>query len=120
MDQEMLKRHLAEAEEHIATGKNIARQRDLIAQLERDGHDTASAKTFLREFEQLQAMHIAEREQLLRELHEISNTWLAHGFLSSSPTCGSQSVVIRAAPGPDIVPLPSQRPSSDGFQSRTI
>ena len=27
MDQEMLKRHLAEAEEHIATGdKNIARQ----------------------------------------------------------------------------------------------
>ena len=31
----MLKRHLAEAEEHIATGdKNIARQRDLIAQLE--------------------------------------------------------------------------------------
>jgi hypothetical protein len=38
MDQEMLKRHLAEAEEHIAAGdKNIARQRDLIAQLERDG-----------------------------------------------------------------------------------
>jgi hypothetical protein len=33
MDREMLKRHLAEAEEHIATGdKNIARQRDLIAQ----------------------------------------------------------------------------------------
>jgi hypothetical protein len=43
MDQEMLKRHLAEAEEHIATGdKNIARQRDLIAQLERDGHDTSA------------------------------------------------------------------------------
>ena len=39
----MLKRHLAEAEEHIATGdKNIARQRDVIAQLERDGRDTAS------------------------------------------------------------------------------
>jgi hypothetical protein len=72
MDREMLKRHLAEAEEHIATGdKNIARQRDLIAQLECDGHDTASAKTFLREFEQLQAMHIAEREQLLRELSEL-------------------------------------------------
>jgi hypothetical protein len=57
---------------NIATGdKNIARQRDLIAQLERDGHDTASAKTFLHEFEQLQAMHIAEREQLLRELSEL-------------------------------------------------
>jgi hypothetical protein len=35
MDQEMLKRHLAEAEKHIATGdKNIARQRDLIAHLD--------------------------------------------------------------------------------------
>jgi hypothetical protein len=38
MDQEMLKRRLAEAEGHIATGdKNIACQGDLIAQLERDG-----------------------------------------------------------------------------------
>jgi hypothetical protein len=72
MDREMLKSHLTQVEEHIATGgKNIARQRDLIAQLERDGYDTASAKTFLREFEQLQARHIAEREQLLRELSEL-------------------------------------------------
>ena len=62
MDREMLKRHLALAEEHIATGeKNIARQRDLIAQLERDGHDTASARTFLRQFEQLQAMQACFR-----------------------------------------------------------
>jgi hypothetical protein len=72
MDQEMLKRHLAEAEEHIATvDKNIARQRDVIAQLERDGRDTASARIFLHEFEQLQARHIAERERLLRELSEL-------------------------------------------------
>jgi hypothetical protein len=57
---------------HIATGdKNIARQRELIAQLERDSHDTASATTFLHEFEQLQAQHIAERERLLRELGEL-------------------------------------------------
>jgi hypothetical protein len=48
MDREMLECHLAEAEEHIATGgKNIARQRKVIAQLERDGRDTASARTFL-------------------------------------------------------------------------
>ena len=68
----MLKRHLAEAGEHIAAGdKNIARQRDLIAQLERDGRDTASARTFLREFEQLQATLIAELERLLRELSEL-------------------------------------------------
>jgi hypothetical protein len=72
MDREMLKRHLAEAEEHISTGgKNIARQRDVIAHLEREGRDTASARTFLNEFEQLQARHIAERERLLRELGEL-------------------------------------------------
>jgi hypothetical protein len=71
MDQEMLKRHLAEAEEHATGDKNIARQRDVIAQLERDGRDTASARTFLHEFEQLQARHIAERERLLRELSEL-------------------------------------------------
>jgi hypothetical protein len=65
MDREMLKRHLAQAEEHIAAGdKNIARQRGVIVQLERDGHDTASARTFLREFEQLQATLITERERL--------------------------------------------------------
>jgi exonuclease III len=72
MDREMLKRHLAQAEEHIATGdKNIARQRDVIAQLERDGHHTGSARAFLREFEQLQATLIAERERLLHELSEL-------------------------------------------------
>jgi hypothetical protein len=72
MDREMLKRHLAQGEENIATGdKNIARQRDVIAQLERDGHDTASARSFLREFEQLQAVLIAERERLLSELSEL-------------------------------------------------
>jgi hypothetical protein len=33
----MLKRHLTQAEEHITTGqKNIARQWELIAKLERD------------------------------------------------------------------------------------
>jgi hypothetical protein len=72
MDREMLKRHLAQGEENIATGdKNIARQRDVIAQLERDGHDTASARSFLREFEQLQAVLTAERERLLSELSEL-------------------------------------------------
>jgi len=48
MDREMLERHLAQAEEHIATAeKNIARQRDVIVQLEREGHDVASARAFL-------------------------------------------------------------------------
>jgi hypothetical protein len=55
----------------LRRSKNIARQRDVIAQLERGGRDTASARTFLHEFEQLQARHIAERERLLRELSEL-------------------------------------------------
>jgi hypothetical protein len=99
MDREMLKRHLALSEEHIATAeKNISRQRNLIAQLERDGHDTASARTFLREFEQLQALHIAERERLLSELervsrpnierHERSRRWLWwRSIVPSRPVC---------------------------------
>jgi len=65
----MLQRHLAQADAHIDTGyRNIARQRDVIAQLERDGHDTALARDTLMQFEQSQALHIADRERILREL----------------------------------------------------
>jgi hypothetical protein len=71
----MLKRHLAEAEEHIAVGeKNLARQRELIAKLERDKHDTAQARALLDQFEELQSMHLADRERILRELSESPNS----------------------------------------------
>jgi hypothetical protein len=64
MDREMLQQHLAQAEAHVETGyKNIARQRDVIAQLEREGQDTALARDTL-----MQALHIADRERILREL----------------------------------------------------
>ena len=67
----MLKRHLTQAEEHIATGqKNIARQWELIAKLERNGHDSAQARAILDQFEELQAMHLADRERILRECEE--------------------------------------------------
>ena len=72
-DRAMLKRHLRQAEEHIATGeKNIARQWELIAKLERDNHDTAHARAILDQFEELQEMHLADRERILRELSEES------------------------------------------------
>ena len=72
-DRDMLKRHLRQAEEHIAKGeKNIARQWELIAKLERDKHDTAQARAILDQFQELQAMHLAERERILRELSEES------------------------------------------------
>jgi hypothetical protein len=63
--------NLALAEEQVALGaKHVARQREIIAELERDGHDTTRACASLTEFEELQAMHVAERDRLLRELHE--------------------------------------------------
>jgi hypothetical protein len=69
MDREMLQRHLAQAEQHIETGrKHIARQHEIITELERDGHETTMARALLDQFEQSQAIHIADRERILREL----------------------------------------------------
>jgi hypothetical protein len=50
---------IAQAEEHIADGEQrIARQRELIAELERDGHDTKEAhgllETMVKLLEQMQ------------------------------------------------------------------
>lgn len=67
----MLKRHLALAEQHIAVGeKTIAGQWELIAKLQRGKRDTAQARAILDQFEELQAMHLADRERILRELRE--------------------------------------------------
>jgi hypothetical protein len=64
-----VRQHLAQAEAHIALGdRNIVHQRELVAELERDGHDTAEAKRLLASFEELQAMHIAERARIQCEL----------------------------------------------------
>jgi len=69
IDRKMLERHLRQAERHVAAGQqHISRQRELIAQLERDDHDTSAAKSLLAQFEELQMMHIAHRDRLGREL----------------------------------------------------
>ena len=71
MDRQQTKDHLALAEEHVALGAtNVARQREIIAELERDGHDATQARELLVQFEQLQAMHVAGRERLQRELDQ--------------------------------------------------
>ncbi|HSC19371.1 MAG TPA: hypothetical protein VLC74_10685 [Rhizomicrobium sp.] len=63
--------HLRLAETHVAEGEHhVARQRELVAELDRDGHDTSQGRRLLLEFEELQAMHIADRNRLLRELAE--------------------------------------------------
>jgi hypothetical protein len=69
MDHEMLKRDLAQADAHIKTGyENLALQRQVIAKLQRDGHDTTAARATLDQFEELQAQHLADRQRILREL----------------------------------------------------
>ena len=54
--------------------KNIERQKALIAELELDRHDTARARNTLWQFEELQALHVAERERLAQELVDCGNS----------------------------------------------
>jgi hypothetical protein len=69
MDRALLLDHLATAERHVAEGEHhLARQRRLIAEMERDGHDTRSALELLSTLEQTQAMHVSHRDHIRAEL----------------------------------------------------
>jgi hypothetical protein len=69
MDRAILEEYLALVEGKIAdVERHIARQRELIDQLERDRHDTREATELLDQFEHLQAQHIADRDRLRQEL----------------------------------------------------
>jgi hypothetical protein len=63
MDHINLARHLAEAEEDvISSRRTIIRQRELILDLERDGHETGEAKRLLATFEEVLRLHMADRD----------------------------------------------------------
>ena len=69
VDYETLGRRLAEAEDQVELGaRNVTRQREIVAQLERDGFDTLGARALLIEFEEAQTAYIAERDRLRREV----------------------------------------------------
>jgi hypothetical protein len=69
MDRQTIAEHLALAERHVAEGQDhIERQRMVIAELERDRHDTTRAKELLDTFKTTQALHIADRDRLRQEL----------------------------------------------------
>jgi len=69
MDKTAIERDLARVEHHVHQGEQIiARQRDIIAGLERGGHNTTQAKTLLGQFEKTQALHIGHRDRLRRQL----------------------------------------------------
>jgi hypothetical protein len=69
IDRKLWHEHLAQADRHVAEGKQqVARQREIVAKLERDGHNAAAPRDLLRLFEEMQAMYIADRDRILKDL----------------------------------------------------
>jgi hypothetical protein len=72
-DRTTLLKHLSMARRHVATGdRTIARQREIIAELESGGHSSLDAKWLLAHLEELQNMHIAHRDRLEKTIAESS------------------------------------------------
>jgi hypothetical protein len=73
MDRQMVEDHLQEAEQHVALGKlHIARQRQIIADLQYKGHDSTRALELLATLEDLQKSHEASRDRATAELRKLS------------------------------------------------
>ncbi|HZR75183.1 hypothetical protein [Bradyrhizobium sp.] len=71
MDRKMELDHLAIAEKAVVEGdRHIAREEQMIADLERGGHDTKLAFETLATLRRMQAAHIAHRDLLLKMLQQ--------------------------------------------------
>lgn len=69
MDRTVWQEHLDQAERHVVEAERcVARQHEIVEQLERDGHRTTAARGLLVAFERLLAMHLADRQRLRREM----------------------------------------------------
>jgi hypothetical protein len=69
MDRSMLEEYLRQARAHVERGKeHVIRQRALVEELERDGHDTTMARLLLRTFEETEGMLLADVEQRVKDL----------------------------------------------------
>jgi len=69
MNREALLAHLAETEALIVLGEqNIARQREVVDGMRRDGHPLDHAARILATFEATEAIHLADRETLRRQI----------------------------------------------------
>jgi hypothetical protein len=72
MDRGRIEASLREIEHHIARGlQHLDRQRQIIAELERDGHDTAAAVTLLATLEETQRLHVASYKTIQKELRSL-------------------------------------------------
>lgn len=68
-DRENLLQQLVEAERHIAQSEeHISTQEGLIAELDRDGHDTTEARAILDTLRQTQAVHRQDVARILKSL----------------------------------------------------
>jgi hypothetical protein len=73
MDRQMILVHLAAASRHaVQCEQHVARQRELVEQMERRGQDSSLAKQTLQQFEASLAMHVADRDRLEKQLAETS------------------------------------------------
>jgi hypothetical protein len=71
MDRKMELNHLALAESAVLQGeRHIAREEQMISDLERGGHDTKLALETLANYRRMQAEHIAHRNMILKLLQQ--------------------------------------------------
>jgi hypothetical protein len=64
-----LEKGLAEAEHRLAEAlRHLDNQLAFVARLEHDGRDPSQAMALLHQFEELHAMHTADRDRLRKEL----------------------------------------------------
>ena len=68
----MVEDHLAQAERHVTDGnRHIVEQRRRVFTMQRRGRDTIESFRLLRQFEELQALHVADRDRLRLELAQL-------------------------------------------------
>ncbi|GGI33000.1 hypothetical protein GCM10010987_72210 [Bradyrhizobium guangdongense] len=71
MDRAILREHLDQSRHRAAMGEHhFAPQERLIAELDRDGHDTTGAVSVLASLTRTQELHELDIERLLRDLAE--------------------------------------------------
>jgi Fe2+ or Zn2+ uptake regulation protein len=68
MERDLLER-LEQADRRVTLGeRHVERQREIIAELERNGRDSTQARELLAVFLATQATHVSWRDRLLEEL----------------------------------------------------
>jgi len=72
-DRATLRLHLTQAEAAVVEGtRHVKRQREILAELHKHGHDTLRAEELLSTFEETLALHIEDRDRLRKDLREAS------------------------------------------------